>query len=93
MSEHVCSLDICVVGHHIAGVHHTILVQVLQDLYRLAAWSCTHIKAYMLRLDFQKRDRDHAYLLLPEYPTIFSLQDQELVKVFEGSILPHLSSA
>ena len=92
MSEHICSLDICVIGHHVAGVHHAILMQVLQDLYRLAAWSCTHIKACVLRLDLQNCHWDHAHFLLPEYPAVFSLQDQKLVKVFEGSILPHSSS-
>lgn len=92
MGEHICSLDISIIRHHVARVHHAILMQILQDLYRLAARGCTHIKAGMLWLDLQDRNRDHAHFLLPEYPAIFSLQDQKLVKVFEGSILPHCSS-
>ena len=92
MSEHIRSLDICVIGHHVAGIHHAVLMQVLQDLYRLAAWSCTHIKACVLWLDIQSCYRDHAHFLLPENPAVLSLQDQKLVKVFEGSILPHCCS-
>ena len=92
MSEHIRSLDICVVGYHVTGIHHAVLMQVLQDLYRLAAWSCTHVKACVLRFDIQSCYRDHAHLLLPENPAVLSLQDQKLVKVFEGSILPHCCS-
>lgn len=92
MSEHICSLDVNIISHHISRVHHAILMQVLQDLYCFAAWGRTHIKACVVWLDLQDRNRDHAHFFLAKYPAIFRLQDQKLVKVFEDNVLPHLSA-
>lgn len=98
VGQHVSSLYICVVRDDESSTILRFLVllfsvQILQHLDGFGPWGSTHVQAFVCRFDIQQRHRNHAHLLLPEYPSIFCLFNQKLVEFLKRRRLPHLDSS
>ena len=94
MSEHVSSFRVGIICNDKAIWYLCpILMQILQYLDRLRPWSCAHIEAQMIRLDVQKSHWYHRHSLLPEYPTVFCLLHQKLMKILEQRVSSQLGTA
>lgn len=71
------SLGICVVGDH-----QTLMLEHLDDLLSLRAWSRTHIQDFVMGLDIQEQRRKHAHQLLARYRTDLVSTVDPVMKTF-----------